>query len=468
MIALLSVLFLVLHVEIPSVHAFSISSEALRPSCSRHRQIHNMWRLRCNIDLLLQDLVLERCCHPFDQTIHNFYSSNFHKKRNKKHVPSLPKADEDCSNDAIYVLKSSQGMVLAALRLTRSKNDSDYIFLRSLCVSRDYRRHGLALRLVDESLDDCASSNSYCYCFASPYLEDLYHRAGFLRIPKSNMNPWPKWLVHSYNSMDARWSRKTLGLFIKPPSSESNSNHDNNTTQIVLIQHSLEFSKKTATGWLLDDKLYYKHAATTTSGMSMQLSRHLKIQRWVWNGRNDTSRVEDQIQSLLGSSSSRVYLLWTGGSDITLEHDKTAPDDESETPATFIILDGTWQQAKTLFRKIPALWQLPSVSLSDVPPSTFILRGDYSGWKERFSAAAAASNRDGPALLCTAEVAAAILDRQGDEIGANLIRRRLAEFQTAFLQQRNGLVETSQKEKSRPALIHGSNNTVFEAVYDDE
>jgi DTW domain-containing protein YfiP len=270
--------------------------------------------------------------------------------------------------------------------------------------------------------------------------------------------------------MDARWSRKTLGLFIKPPSSESNSNHDNNTTQIVLLQHSLEFAKKTATGWLLNDKLYYKHAATTTTpGKSMQLSRHLKIQRWVWNGRNDTSRVEDQIQSLLGSSSSRsrVYLLWTGGSDIALEHDKTASDDESETPATFIILDGTWQQAKTLFRKIPALWQLPSVSLSDVPPSTFILRGDYSGWKERFSAAAA-SNRDGPALLCTAEVAAAILDRQGDEIGANIIRRRLAEFQTAFLQQRNGLVETSQKEKSSPALIHGSNNTVFEAVYDDE
>lgn len=164
---------------------------------------------------LIEDLSLARCCHPFDQRVYKFYRNNFHEKRKKRLVPSLPENEDVCPNDAIYVLHSPQsGIIMAALRLTRSKHNSEYCFLRSLCVSREHRRHGLALRLLNESVKDFEAG--YCYCFASPHLESLYQQASFLRIPKGDMDHLPKWLVHSYQSMDARWSRKTVGMYIRP------------------------------------------------------------------------------------------------------------------------------------------------------------------------------------------------------------------------------------------------------------
>eukprot|EP00980_Cylindrotheca_fusiformis_P029546 scaffold23505_cov119-Cylindrotheca_fusiformis.AAC.5 len=442
---ILFILNIAVHVGFPNAAAFSAASSPAhrRTKDTSLQETQNGWMLRSDSDPMLEDLALKRCCYPFDEEVRSFYRNNFHKKRNKRQVPSLPKSDEDCIDDAIYVLKASQGNVLAALRLTRSKDDSTYTFLRSLCVSRDYRRHGLALQLIDKSLDHFSSSDRCCYCFASPYLETLYQQAGFLRISKNDMQAWPKWLIHSYNSMDARWSRKTLGLFLRPPSSPSamSDDNDNDATRIVLLQHGLEFSKKTATGWLLDDNLYSKNPITSALADSKHLLPHLKVLRWVWNGRNDTSRIESQIHSLL-ESSTRVYLLWTtyGRSEAS-----GMEGTESKSEAAFIILDGTWQQAKTLFRRIPALWNLPRLSLSDIPPSTYILRGDYSGWKERFGGAD--TNRDeGRTLLCTAEVAAVILKQQGDVIGSNLVLSRLEKFQTAFLQQRDGPVLGTRNE----------------------
>ena len=84
-----------------------------------------------------------------------------------------------------------------------------------------------------------------------------------------------------------------------------------------------------------------------------------------------------------------------------------------------------------MFRKIPILWHLPQFSLKGAPPSKYTLRSDYSGWKERFSSS------DDQELLCTAEVAAAIMDTADDEIAATEIRRRLDIFQTAFLKERD-------------------------------
>jgi DTW domain-containing protein YfiP/GNAT superfamily N-acetyltransferase len=389
-------------------------------------------------DVCLQnETKMKRCYHPYDANLNSFYRFNFHKKRNKKRVPSFPMEDDD--NDAIYTLcLPPSNIILASLRLTRSQLDSKYTFLRSLCVSRDYRGQGLSLKLLEESLQDFQAE--CCYCFASPYLQSLYQRAGFLRIPKNEMDfSMPKWLIHSFKSMDAQWSRKTLGLFVKIPISSKKNN-----IQIVLLQHGLEFSKKTATGWLLSDELYYQKydlsSSSENEATNIQLSDHIDFQRWVWSGRDDTERVEARLESL--AKTEQVFLLWTGGmsrSDV-IEQGEPSISPESMT-TTYIILDGTWQQAKTMYQRISELWTLPKVSLTNVTPSAYVLQKDYSGWKDKFRKIINARNdlKDQECnLLCTAEVAAAVLDLNGHKEVADVIRGRLDKFQTDFLELREG------------------------------
>lgn len=128
-----------------------------------------------------------------------------------------------------------------------------------------------------------------------------------------------------------------------------------------------------------------------------------------------------------------VYLLWTDSGATTVNEKKSSNAHDKSTAETYIIIDGTWQQAKKIFRKIPALWSLPRISFggtNNVPLTTYVLRGDYSGWRERFS-----GSGDGRDLLCTAEVAAAVLDRCGECGCANVIRSRLDTFQSTFPQK---------------------------------
>ncbi|KAL7545155.1 hypothetical protein ACHAWF_008508 [Thalassiosira exigua] len=359
----------------------------------------------------------ERCCPPFGSSLPDFYRSNFHEKRNKKLVPSLPSGG-DCDDDAVYVLRSHDG-ILAALRLTSSKNDEQYSFLRSLCVSRGHRGHGLATRLMEESLQN--SDARHCFCFASPKLKRFYQRSGFRMISTNERKDMPKWLIQSYESMEARWSSKGLGpleLFVKDNATNANQ------TQIVLLQHVSELSKETATGWLLDDDMYLDRLRCTEDDNG-PLNMHL--QRWVWAGRGDSTRIEEKIRKLEKSRS--VFLLWTDPAGGELN---AGSENAHLLPETYIILDGTWQQAKHMFRRTPSLWKLPRVSLREnVPPSAYVLRGDY-GWKEQFSRQGVEGNR----LLCTAEVAAAVLERCGETRSATLIRMRLKAFQETFYKDR--------------------------------
>ncbi|KAL3934379.1 MAG: hypothetical protein SGBAC_009896, partial [Bacillariaceae sp.] len=69
----------------------------------------------------------------------------------------------------------------------------------------------------------------------------------------------------------------------------------------------------------------------------------------------------------------------------------------------------------------------------------YILRGDFSGLKDRFGAAKSDDDFSSTeSLLCTAEVVAALLDLQGDHAGATVARQRLDSFQTYFLEKRMG------------------------------
>jgi DTW domain-containing protein YfiP/predicted GNAT family N-acyltransferase len=349
-------------------------------------------------------------------------------------VPSLPQ--EDDSNDVIYVLKSKEHQpehqeIVAALRLTRSKCDGSYAFLRSLCCAKEYRRQGLGVHLLQSSLD--VFNTTSCYCFASSDLQHFYESAGFVRIQINDVDDEkvPKWMLHSYQLMSTRWNQKgkILELFVKQLVVQKS------VTRIILLQHSEEVSKSNATGWLVDDYLYNQYIGNLQPS-SVSLKHHVELERWMWSGRNDSTTIGKQIQQL--AANSRVFLLWTG------QNSDTATPKDTDLDASYIILDGTWQQAQSIYRRIESLWKLPRISLIDTQRSKYILRKDYTGWREKFS-----SNEDGGDLLCTAEVMAAVLDRRNNAIGATEIRDRLDTFQRYYPQ-----IAAKRKELTSQDNVH--------------
>jgi DTW domain-containing protein YfiP len=121
---------------------------------------------------------------------------------------------------------------------------------------------------------------------------------------------------------------------------------------------------------------------------------------------------------MLHQHQDNLVILWTGG-----ESNVTAVSSSENT--RFILLDGTWQEARSMFRKIPQLQQLPRLSLQASAPSVYTLRKDF-GWKDRFSEHASDT------LLCTSEVAAELLQQSGNDEGASLLRRRLQDLQNGI------------------------------------
>ncbi|REC93536.1 tRNA-uridine aminocarboxypropyltransferase [Kushneria indalinina] len=93
--------------------------------------------------------------------------------------------------------------------------------------------------------------------------------------------------------------------------------------------------------------------------------------------------------------------------------DVTRACDTSRIPV-FILLDGTWRQARRMFRRSDYLAELPIVALRTERLTRYRLRKAAS-----------------PEHLCTAEVAAELLHQAGDEEGAQV----LDDYFTVFNEQ---------------------------------
>ena len=85
----------------------------------------------------------------------------------------------------------------------------------------------------------------------------------------------------------------------------------------------------------------------------------------------------------------------------------------------FVLLDGTWSEARKIFRKSPYLDQFPVLSLQPALPSAYRLR--RSSHAHHF---------------CTSEVAALCLDLAGDRLAAQTLSAYLAVFSNRYLQAR--------------------------------
>jgi len=111
------------------------------------------------------------------------------------------------------------------------------------------------------------------------------------------------------------------------------------------------------------------------------------------------------------------------------------------TPAPrplFILLDGTWAEARKMFRKSPALDQLPVLSLQPDQISRYRLRRARCG--DHF---------------CTSEVAALCLELAGDHRAAAVLQACLDVFTHHYLQARNQLaVDPQSPAHQRLLALH--------------
>ncbi|WNN43452.1 MULTISPECIES: tRNA-uridine aminocarboxypropyltransferase [Winslowiella] len=85
-------------------------------------------------------------------------------------------------------------------------------------------------------------------------------------------------------------------------------------------------------------------------------------------------------------------------------------------PPLFIMLDGTWTEARKMFRKSPWLDRLPVMSLTLTTPSNYTLREAH-----------------GAGQHCTAEVAAELLAQAGDNAASQALADHFNLFRQRYL-----------------------------------
>jgi DTW domain-containing protein YfiP len=108
------------------------------------------------------------------------------------------------------------------------------------------------------------------------------------------------------------------------------------------------------------------------------------------------------------------------------------PPDESGRRPLFILLDGTWSEARKAFRKSPYLDRFPVLSLNPEQLSRYRLR---RSWHEHH--------------FCTAEVAALCLALAGDDRAAQTLEATLDVFSDRYLRARQSVPADPADESHR-------------------
>jgi DTW domain-containing protein YfiP/predicted GNAT family N-acyltransferase len=334
-----------------------------------------------------------------------FYKTN---NEHAQHLPFPKQADQTW----VLLLQSTNecnnsNSIVAALRLCRQDSQQhSLLFLRALVVAKTHRRQGLASHLLRHALlaQQHENANATVYCFCQPGLVSFYNQHGFSLCTTTSTSTTSNNNLHRIHSKlnqlkNHRQNDKQQELvaMLRPP-----------LIKILVLQHVNEVRRTlTATAPLANHVL------------------GLDIQTVSWSGRIDNERV---IKVLTSSQVQQPVLLWTGGKALDLHTmDASGNTSATTTKPTWIVLDGTWQEAKRMYQKVPFLWTLPKVSIQTAAlasPSTYHLRQNF-GWKQRFG-------ETNETLLCTAEVIAAIADHCGQTIAGETIRRRLDDFQKEF------------------------------------
>jgi DTW domain-containing protein YfiP len=299
-----------------------------------------------------------------------------------------------------------------------SQPETELLFLRGLCVDRASRRQGLGTRLANEAVQAAAMASStnaqLVYLFCEPQFLPMYIPAGFEERAPSEVPPAVAAHFGRVAGQQARKNNELRLMVVVQSSAASSSPATRQRLSIILLQHSKEVNRPTNTARpvLVNDE---------------RVAEHLDVvARWEWSGRADNQRIDEELRKL-----DSPVLLWSDGGGVAAARDDgdSHGSEEGEEAAckTFVILDGTWQEARRIFRYGPeTLRGIPRLALKSEVPSSYVLRGDY-GWRRRFSEAAESNN-----LCCTAEVGAMLLERAGDAEGGKVVREALEAFQREY------------------------------------
>lgn len=201
---------------------------------------------------------------------------------------------------------------------------------------------------------------------------------------------------------------------------------------VCLLMADIETLKPTNTGWLIADVV----ADTFAFG-------------WA---RTET---DPALLTLLGDPQWQPYVVFPGeyaapGRVVHALQPPDTPGAEAGKRPLFILLDGTWAEARKMFGRSPCLAHLPVLSLQPDRISQYKLRR---------------SHRDDH--FCTSEVAALCLSLAGERVAGQTLAAWLDVFTHHYLQARNQLPvawDGADHQRLRDARSAGPEVRVLEQV----
>ncbi|WP_271273492.1 tRNA-uridine aminocarboxypropyltransferase [Aliamphritea hakodatensis] len=177
--------------------------------------------------------------------------------------------------------------------------------------------------------------------------------------------------------------------------------------EFCLLTHNDEVYKPSNTGRLIRDSI----AGT---------------RRFIWHRKE----ADPELLALIQNPQVNAYIVFPPGDDYAERMAEFVPQPDKRS--VFIVLDGTWRQARRMFRLSEYLQGLAVISLKNVPVSRYELRK------------AVHDNQ-----LCTAEVAIALLGEIGDHSASAHLQRYFDAFTGRYLETRSQKVTAGISDDAR-------------------
>ena len=165
---------------------------------------------------------------------------------------------------------------------------------------------------------------------------------------------------------------------------------------LVLLTHENELSRDTNTGKLLQQSLK-------------------QCESFVWQRKTPPA----DLIALLEDETRQPFLLFP--SEESMECQQAVLNEASNQKPLFIILDGTWQEAKKMLNKSPWLQPIPQVHLGITSESSYTLRRNQNSGH-----------------LCTCEVGVELLKTLGEDEPARLINDYYQHYLKVFQADKSG------------------------------
>ncbi|MBW7983858.1 tRNA-uridine aminocarboxypropyltransferase [Enterobacillus tribolii] len=126
---------------------------------------------------------------------------------------------------------------------------------------------------------------------------------------------------------------------------------------------------------------------------------------------------DEELQRLLADPAYQPYVVFPAAYAAPERVTSRLPVEEEPKTPLFILLDGTWPEARKMFRKSPYLDRFPVFSLDDdIVAQSYLLR-----------------EAQRPEQHCTAEVAATLLMLAGDQAASQALHQHFTRFRRQYL-----------------------------------